>query len=304
MVLAGGGTQGGHCVGYAVLGQGDHIHVALHHIEAVGLVPALAPFPQAVQFLALVEDGGFRAVQVFGLAVAEHPAAEADGASAAVADRKLDAVAEFVVGAAAVFPAHQQAGGEGLFDALVVQAQALAQVVVARRREAQAVAGGDLAGEAAALEVIHRFLALRGVLELLAVEAFRPGQQVVQGLQAVAAGFFLAGVAAALPGHFQAGPGGQLLHRFRKAEVVVFHQEAHGVAGGAAAEAVVELLVRGDGEGGRLFLVEGAAGGIVAAGLLQRHAGIDQRHQIGAREQVLDEVFGNAAGHGRESSSQ
>jgi hypothetical protein len=245
-----------------------------------------------------VEDRGFRAVQILGLAVAQHPAAEADGAAPVVADRELDTVAELVVGAAVVFAAHQQAGGDRLFQAFLVQGQAVDQVVEPRRREAQAVAGGDLPGQAAALEVIHCFLLFRGAFQLLPVEAFGAGEQVVKGLQAVPLGLVLARVVAFLAGHFQAGADRQLLHRLGEVEVVVFHQKAHGVAGGAAAEAVVELLVRGDRERRGLFLVERAAGGVVAAGLLERHTAVYQRHDIAAREKILNEVFGNATGHG------
>ena len=107
MIFGGGGAQGGDHIGDAVLGQGDHVHVAFHHIETVTAVAALAPFPQPVKLLALVENGGFRAVQVFRFAVAEHPATEADGAPAAIADREDDAIAEFVVGAAGVVLAYQ-----------------------------------------------------------------------------------------------------------------------------------------------------------------------------------------------------
>ena len=61
-----------------------------------------------------MEDRGFRAVQVFGLAVAQHPPPKADGASAGVADRENNTIPKFVIGAAGVFPAHQQPGGQGL----------------------------------------------------------------------------------------------------------------------------------------------------------------------------------------------
>ena len=49
-----------------------------------------------------------------------------------------------------------------------------------------------------------------------------------------------------------------------------------------AAKEVIELLVRGDRERRGLFLMEGAAGAVIAAGFFQGHAGVDQLHQIGA----------------------
>jgi hypothetical protein len=98
----GGGAQGGHGVADAELGQGHHVHVALHHQQAFQLAFRLARLEQAVQLLALVEHGAFRAVEVLGLVVAQHPAAEADHPAAAVADGEHDPVAEAVVGAAVV----------------------------------------------------------------------------------------------------------------------------------------------------------------------------------------------------------
>ena len=117
MVLGGGGAQGGDHVGDAVLMQGDHVHVAFHHIEAFAAVAALAPLPQPVELFALMEYRGFRAVQVFGLAVAQQAAPKADGAATGIADGENDPVAELVVNPARVLPAHQQAGSKRLFQA-------------------------------------------------------------------------------------------------------------------------------------------------------------------------------------------
>ncbi|MNP25545.1 hypothetical protein D3C76_1183580 [compost metagenome] len=75
------------------------------------------------------------------------------------------------------------------------------------------------------------------------------------------------------------------------------HDEAKGIAAGAAAEAVVELLVRADGEGGGLFLVERAAGAVVLAGLLQLDARTHHIENVGAVEQVIDEGLRYQAGH-------
>ena len=66
----------------------------------------------------------------------------------------------------------------------------------------------------------------------------------------------------------------------------------------AAAEAVIELLARADREGGRLLVVEGAAGHVVAPGLLQRDARSDHVDDIDPREQLVDEVLWDLARHG------
>ncbi len=71
---------------------------------------------------------------------------------------------------------------------------------------------------------------------------------------------------------------------------------------GAAAEAVVELLVLADGEGGGLLVVEGATGLVILAGLAQLDAAADQIDDVGAGEEVIDELRGDSAGHGIEPS--
>ena len=124
-------------------------------------------------------------------------------------------------------------------------------------------------------------MSLRGLAQLLAVEFFGPAEQVIEGLQAVLLLSVSGGFRAAFR-NFHAGTTGQLLDRFREALMLVFHQETHRIAGGATAKAVVELLVRRHGEGRGLFLMEGAAGAVIAAGFFQGHAGVDQLHQIGA----------------------
>ncbi len=63
----------------------------------------------------------------------------------------------------------------------------------------------------------------------------------------------------------------------------------------AAAEAVIELLFRADPERGRLFAVERAAGFVLAPLLLERHARADDLGDIGARDQLVDEGFGDSA---------
>jgi hypothetical protein len=67
---------------------------------------------------------------------------------------------------------------------------------------------------------------------------------------------------------------------------------------GAAAEAVEELLVDADPERRRLLVVERAAGLVLAPGLLQLHAAADHLDDVGAGDELVDEVLGNA-GHGR-----
>ncbi|MNQ42737.1 hypothetical protein D3C85_564450 [compost metagenome] len=71
------------------------------------------------------------------------------------------------------------------------------------------------------------------------------------------------------------------------------HDEAEGVAAGAAAEAVIELLVGADAERRSLFLVERAAGSVIFAGLFQLQARADHIDDVGAVQKVVNEALGN-----------
>ncbi|MDT4861515.1 hypothetical protein FQZ97_961230 [compost metagenome] len=67
--------------------------------------------------------------------------------------------------------------------------------------------------------------------------------------------------------HVHAGALGQVLDRLGKVQLVVIHDKTQCVAASATAEAVIELFVRADAERRGFFLMEGAAGGVVLAGL-------------------------------------
>ena len=71
---------------------------------------------------------------------------------------------------------------------------------------------------------------------------------------------------------------------------------------GAAAEAVIELLVDADPERRRLFVVKRAAGFVLATGFLQLHAAADHLDDVGAGDEFVDEMLGDA-GHGAGSAS-
>jgi hypothetical protein len=95
----------------------------------------------------------------------------------------------------------------------------------------------------------------------------------------------------------QADRGGQVLDRLDEADAGVLHQEADGAAVRAAAEAVVELLGRADREGGGFLGMEGTAGAVIGARLLQRHVAFDHIDDVDAGKQFLDEAFGDHAEH-------
>ena len=297
VLLAGGGAEGRHRIAQALLRQCDHVHVAFHHHDLVKIAAVLAYLEQAVQLLALVEHRGFRRVEVLGLLVAQHAATEADHPAPAVADREHHPVAEAVVAPAVVGIFDQQAGFDHRALLQAVAAQMPEQVVPARRREAQAEVAGNLAGQATALEVLHRSLARRMALQRLAVVVGGVAQQGVQRRLDLRLRRLPAAIAV-LVRDFQPGLARQLLDRLGKLQLVQIHQKADGIAARAAAEAVVELLVRAYREGGRLFLMEGAAGAVVLAGLLQLDARSHHLDDVGAVEQVVNETLGDQSGHG------
>ena len=102
-------------------------------------------------------------------------------------------------------------------------------------------------------------------------------------------------VRAALVRHLEPQARGELLDRLGEGHVIVLHEEAEHGAVRAAAEAVIELLVRAHPERRRLLVVERAAGLELAARLLQLHARADDLHDVRAGDQLVDEVLGDAA---------
>ncbi len=248
-----------------------------------------------------MEDRRFRRVQVFGFALAHDPSAEADGAATGVADRKHHAFAETVVVLAAFaqllaftgLAADQHAG---LLQQLALTgrgAQRFQQTVPAGGGIAEAVTLGDLAGDAAFLQVGHGGRTFRFTELFLEVETHF-GEQCVElfaqrGLR----------VATVLARHFDAGAFGQRLDGGGELDAVVGHDEANDVAGHATAEALVELLALRHRKRRRLFAMKGTAGPVVLALLFQRQARLHHIDDIDAAEQILDERLGYATGHGQ-----
>ncbi len=77
----------------------------------------------------------------------------------------------------------------------------------------------------------------------------------------------------------------------------MIHEKSDRGAVHAAAEAVIELLVGHDVERRRLLAVKRAAGFEFLAGFFERHAAADQLDDVGAGDQLVDEVLWDAAGH-------
>jgi hypothetical protein len=279
-------AERGHGVFDAVLGQGDHVHVALDHHDPAGVPDRVACKIEAVELTSLGEDGSFRGVEVLGLALAEHTTAETDHPAAAVVNGKHDPVAETVV-ALAVAGDHEAGGFQ---RRIVVGGHVPGQRLPAVGRIADAEAGRDRAGQAAALEVLDR---LGRVAQRAAIELGRGQEKAGQ----IARLLTPLGFARPLDArHGEPHVAREILDRLGERLAGVLHEEAERRAVRPAAEAVIELLGRAHREGRRLLAVEGAAGLVVRARLLERDEPIDHLDDVDPPEQRLDEVVRNHRG--------
>ncbi|CAM5434678.1 hypothetical protein RLIN73S_01362 [Rhodanobacter lindaniclasticus] len=286
----GGRAQRGHGDRQPGLVQGDHVHVALDHHDAGEVCVGLLHLPQREQLAALVEQRGLRRVQILRrLLRTQDPSAKRDHPAAPIEDREHQSFAEAVIGVAALAGGDHAGLAQQLHPSRAV-AQRLDHAVVAGRRPAEAEAR-DGVGVQAALGAIR--LRVRVARQLLLVPAGAGVEQRVQ------VGLVLARrrLAAALTRHGEAHRLRQLLHRVGELQPVVVHQELDRAAVHAAAEAVEELLGRADVERGRALVVERAAGGPLAPGLLQRHPPLDHVDDVDAGKQFIDEAVGDQATH-------
>ena len=231
-------------VGHAGLVQAHDVHVALDHHQSLQAACRLPRLEQAVKLAALVEQLRLGRVQVLRLALVEHAAAEADGPSARVADREHHAVAEAVV--VAGFRAGPGVVAVALDDQACAQ-QDLALVVGGAVAAEQGVPPGGRVADAEALRwsprsrprrlqiVLRARLAAQRLPEEQGCAFHRDVQLVMRVRRRRGAAFAR---------HLQAGARSEFLDRLDEAEVVVVHDEAERRAVRAAAEAVIELLVR------------------------------------------------------------
>ncbi|PAV68955.1 hypothetical protein WR25_00105 [Diploscapter pachys] len=130
----------------ARLAQRDDVHIALDHQHAVRLARGGGGAVEVVERAALVEERRVGRVEVFGLAVADHAAAEGDHATAGVADRDHQPAAEAVVG---ILPLDldQQAAFDERGVAIILQRGL--QLAAAVGGKAHAEGAGGIRGDAA-----------------------------------------------------------------------------------------------------------------------------------------------------------
>ena len=235
-----GRAERGHRISDAVLRQRHDIHVALdddHHPCVADRLPGLE---QAIELASLHEQRRLGGVEVFRLARVDHATPETDVAALRIGYRKDDPVAEAVVALAALADDHQPHGFQRL---VFVIGDCFFEVLPAVGGKPQSKARRDLAREAPALQISDR---ARRRLQLVLVVGCRDVEQVGEVRQLVATRtqrFAVAGLRNRQPDLLS-----QLLDGFREGHSRMLDQEADRGAVCAAAEAVIELLGRGDGE--------------------------------------------------------
>src|SRR4029077_7557857 len=248
---------------------------------------------KAVQLATLVKQHRLGRVEILRLASLDDASTKGDDPPAGIADGKHHAIAKAIVvaltlAAATTLALDDEAGlceAFALGDACAETAQELVPRV-RRVTDREALQAG--VREATLREVISRPRLAR---ELLAVEARDACHQLIERL----IGARRDALGTAFLRDLESQAGRELLHRLRKGHVIVIHEEAERSTVLAAAKAVIELLVGTHPEGGGLLGVEWAAGLVLAAGFLQRHACADELHDIGARDELVDEVLGDAS---------
>ena len=289
-VLGGGGrAQRGNGIAHAELCQRHHVHIAFHHQNASRVFHGLARFVQTVQVFALVKQGRVGRIEVFGLGIVQHAAAEADDLPRNIADGEHDAVAEAVVLAAFVVQ-HHAAVNERRAR---IRLEHLGQRRPAFGRVADAVMRDDFGRQAAPRHILP---CLRRTRQLLFVKRAGCLHHLFQCLLLLFFGGTLGGglrVFLADIGHAHAHAVGQKLHGFNKAQTLVLHHKADGRPVRTAAEAMVKLLAGAHGKAGRFFFVERAARHVVRPALFQRNVLVDDIDNIGFGQQVVNEVLGN-----------
>ena len=238
-----------------------------------------------------MEDGRLGGVEVFRLTRAQDASAETEYPAAAVLNGKHHTITKAIISAPAIV-AGQQAGLAEQVGA-VTYAQRPGEAIPPVRCEAQMEARRGLAIQATALQVLGCSGGTWVMSKLFAIERTGRGQYFVQCRERRSRFVCLCGFL----GQCHAGALREIRHCLAKIEPVDGHQKADHRAVCAAAEAVIELLLRADGERRGLFLVEWAAASQFTATAPQRHARADDLGNVGACQDGVDEVFGYPAAH-------
>ena len=232
-------------------------------------------------------------VHVLGLRLVQDPAAEGHHVSPHIDDRKDEPVAELVV-QAAVPVLHRQACLQQLRLHVALLRHGQDQRVPGIQRGSQTEVHCRGPANFPPVQIFLHRPPLR-LLEHLIVE---PGRVPVQVQQTLAPAARLP--VAVLLRYLHPRPFGQKAHRIREGEILLLHDEVDNAAAPLAAEAVVDLFVRRDGEGAGLLTVEGTQTKEIRALSGQLHIAAHHVHDVTPGHQLVQKALGK--GHVKVSS--
>ena len=275
-------THGGHGVVKSRLMQRHHVQIALAEDD----VGALRLFRQIqpVEDAALAVCNGLGGVHVLRLGVVDDAAAEAHHVAPRVDDRQHQTVAELVVQPPVLTVDHQTRRQQLLLGVALAR-HGGEQTVPTVGGRAHAEADGDAFPDLPSVQITLHRLALRGAEQVIVPAGGVPVQLQHTAAQPVRVGAFL------LLRHRQVGALGQKPHGLGKGQVFDLHDEVDNAAALLAAEAVVDLLVRRHGEGGRLFVVERTQAEQVAALALQGDVAGHHIHDVAAGDELVQKAL-------------
>ena len=234
----------------ARLMEHHHVDVALDKDDVLPL--ALLGEVQPVEHAALAVNDGLGRVHIFCARVVfiHDASAEGDHVAAYVDDGENKTLAEFVVHAAAL-ALHDQSRGEQLGFGVALSGHRREQAVPLIGACAEPEVDRRPARDPPLVQVFRAGLAAL-IVQQLVVEACRVAVELQKPRAQAAA------LALLLLGNGQIRALGEKTHRVGEGQVLLLHDEADDAAALLAAEAVIDLLVRRDGERARLFVVKGA----------------------------------------------
>ena len=254
LFLGDGGAQGGDGALEPGAGQGDHVHIAFGHDQALALGDRAAGRPKVVEVTPLVKQRRLGAVEVFRPRIRVHrPPAETDAAPLPVADRKDDPPPEPVIGRAAAIGAGGHASLDDLLfgKALVAQGGGQGGAVVGGEADLEPLQRRGV--QAAAVQIVAGIR--RGAGLQLQAEPAAGGLGHLQQPGPLVGLFAGAGVGF---GHGQPGLGRQQLDRLDELHPIMVAQKPDGVALGLTTKAVVISLLVVAVKAGGFFLMKRA----------------------------------------------
>ncbi len=261
----------------------NDVGIALHHDGEVLLLDGFLGEIETVEFALLAVYLALGRILVLGdfLVGAERTAAERHDTARNIVDREHHPVVETVEERTVALALERQARREEEFLLVPGGQRVLGHLVALGRAETEAEFLNRGVGHAARLAEIGHADAhpLALVVQIVGEVVGRPTIERKHGFAVVVAPLLLGGELLLLD--LDAVALGHHLERFGIGDVLVLHQERHGVAALAAAETLVDALGGRNDERRGLLVVERTARLVVHAFALERDEVADNIHDIG-----------------------